>query len=273
MTETPIDLDAVFPPDDPDRYWLGMAHLFGAQYLCVGIDKYPREWKWKMPFAMPTRCFRGRTWPDPETGEMRSEMCKAVSLCWHCAKVRRTKIKGAVGASDPKFLLTLTLASGDWSTTQQMMTMLRKLLLRSGYEFEWAWKVECNTGRNAQGSHDHHVHAYVHGMVPQQRALLSAFASRAGFGPIVDLKLLADHPEKAPEYVWGAKKIHEVLPVNHEHHLAVNGGHVYHATHGFWRYEGTRMPLGKVLQKVRKARWQEANRPVFDVPEIPKKGG
>lgn len=166
------------------------------------------------------------------SGELSAHRCGA-NICAPCVKVKARQIIRAVGASDPEAMLTLTLAAEEFTTNQHRMRMLRQSLQRAGYSFEWCWVVECNDERlNYWGNpfHDHHVHAVVHGGVPDP-VTLSEHAQRAGFGRRADVRA-AD--ENAGTYVLKSfRKLKS--PIDLPHRLWVNGGRLEHHTRGFIR--------------------------------------
>lgn len=211
----------------------------------------------KIPYESPDHCPRCEGKPyvlDFVTGELRPQMCKAPGRCPYCAKVKRRKIFRAAGASDPDVLITLTLAGDDWPTIRYRVNQFIEILRRDGYKPQAVWKVECNIGypheRDAAW-HFHHVHVYGHGTWPKTEIALSAYAQRAGFGWRVNRRDLAVAVEYAPRYVWGKKKVHEVHPVSHAHHLAVNGGRLFHATRRFWRFEGKSMAFDELAKRLK----------------------
>jgi hypothetical protein len=171
-------------------------------------------------------------------------MCKA-NVCPYCGRVKRWQIARAVGAADPTAMLTFTLAGNDWTVIQRRMNKLSERLRRQGYDFKWAWKVECGYTPSGDHAEQHHVHAYVYGGALPDEITWAAAGERIGFGSEVHFLELKDRPSRGPRYLWGRKtKIYEIHPLKLPHVLWMNGGRFVHASRGtasspgFWRIDG-----------------------------------
>ncbi|MDH2415815.1 hypothetical protein [Nocardioides sp. CER19] len=202
-----------------------------------------------LTISFPTRCPRAAGQPDHlnlDTGELRPPRCKA-NLCPYCVRVNRWRTCRAVGASCPTAFLTFTLVGDEWPVIQRRMNKLIERLRNEGYNYEWAWKVECFwiSVKRPWGmvtKHRHHVHAFLHGESVPDEATLGAGAERVGFGSEFRFFLLTDKPEYAARYLWPwDKKIMEFHALNLGHNLHVNGGRLVHQSRNFWRYNGERM--------------------------------
>ena len=236
-------------------------------YLTQGNESSPAE---VMPLSeFPDHCCRAEhkpSWVNTITGEITRPVCKAPSLCSYCASVSRQQAMGAVGASQPTAMLTFTAVGAIWLKIKNRVNKLIERVRHDGSSLEWAWKVECSshasakpdTGGPAVGrwleehhaGHGHHVHALAHGEFPLDEAYFSAQAQRVGFGFNVDLRAPLNSSADAARYLWGPKKLIEIHPLNHSHHMAVNGGRLWHSSTDFWRYDGVLMPRREVVKNV-----------------------
>jgi len=182
---------------------------------------------------------------NPSTGELRPHMCGANS-CPYCSKIKRRQVVRAVGASDPQAFLTLTQVGNEFPVVQARMRNLFRRLARSGWPMEFIYVVECN---RKNGKHFHHVHALVHGVVPDASTMADA-AQHAGLGAVVQFDELKGDPLRPARYIWqndsyrrptynnGERKPRKHLPLDLPHLLWINGGRIFHSSRGFWRIDG-----------------------------------
>ena len=156
--------------------------------------------------------------------------------------MKRRRIIGAAGASQPDSFITLTQAGDEFSEIQRKMRNLRRSLARNDYPLEWVWIVECNE------QHDqHHVHALAHGTRPEPWTL-TEYAERAGFGSECSIEP-ESNPTQRARYLWSHRKRRALdLP----HFLLMNGERFQHSTRGFWRVNGE--PVGGMDAAIRMLR-------------------
>lgn len=253
-------------------YELPSGSSFGGVrcYLTQGNESSPEE---VMPLSeFPDHCCRAEhkpSWVNRITGEITRPVCKAPSLCSYCASVARLQAMGAVGASQPTAMLTFTAVGAVWMKIKFRVNKVIEHIRRDRYRLDWVWKVECSSqpssepdtdgpaiGRwleESHAGHGHHVHALAHGEFPLDEAYFSAQAQRVGFGFNANLQAPLNSSVDAAAYLWGREKFFEIHPLNHGHHMAVNGGRLWHASHDFWRFDGSTMPRHEVIKKVNAA--------------------
>ena len=112
---------------------------------------------------------------DFRAGELKPKACRA-NFCPHCGVVKSWWIARAVGESSPEVMITLTQAGDTFSEIGTKMTRLIRYLRAAG-PVEWAWVVEQNADASMR-----HVHALVHGTVPDRATSPSGRSERGSVG-------------------------------------------------------------------------------------------
>jgi hypothetical protein len=163
------------------------------------------------------------------TGAIRPASCKSLR-CPTCGpfEVKRRVWKAA--RANPNAMLTMTALPKEYGPAMLVEQRFVRLVRGCGYDFQWCVAHEL-TKRGQR-----HSHALVKApRIPQR--LLSELSVRAGAGRVLWITAIRNQGatsyamKEARRTVAYATKGTDALA----EHLALNGGHVYRTTRGYWR--------------------------------------
>lgn len=147
--------------------------------------------------------------------------CRITSCCW-CNRSLASDLRGAIKLAAPTHFMLITGLTEDLRDNRRAVNRLIEYLRRSRFSLQLCWAIEPNPAEDG-----FHAHAWVRcdHIAPEQ---LQKSAYSAGLG------LTRMRPVDARESFDYIVKLstHNATSARRFHQL--NGGHLVHATRGFW---------------------------------------